>query len=61
MKADLIDTAYECGTKVSICQQPPKDYAESAALLFEHDIDSMSLNPDSVINVNGRVAEEGSR
>lgn len=57
MVADLIRTAHEHETKVGICGQAPSDYPEFAAFLVEQDIDSMSLNPDSVIEVRRRVAE----
>ena len=53
----LIDTAKENGRKVGICGQAPSDYPEFAAFLVEAGIDSMSLNPDSVIQVKRRVAE----
>ncbi|MDJ0596119.1 MAG: phosphoenolpyruvate synthase [Pleurocapsa sp. MO_226.B13] len=53
----LIDTAKEKGRKVGICGQAPSDYPDFAAFLVEAGIDSMSLNPDSVIQVKRRVAE----
>lgn len=53
----LIDTAKEKGRKVGICGQAPSDYPEFAAFLVEAGIDSMSLNPDSVIQVKRSVAE----
>lgn len=54
---DLIDTAHEYKTKVGICGQAPSDYPEFAAFLVEQGIDSMSLNPDSVIEAKRRVGE----
>jgi pyruvate,water dikinase len=39
-----------------ICGQVPSDYAEFAACLVEAGIDSISLNPDSVIAVKQDVA-----
>jgi pyruvate,water dikinase len=42
---------------VGICGQAPSDYPEFAAFLVEVGIDSISLNPDSVIQVKQRVAE----
>ncbi|MFO7801144.1 MAG: phosphoenolpyruvate synthase [Desulfovermiculus sp.] len=47
--------APEC--KVGICGQAPSDYPEFAAFLVREGIDSISLNPDSVLNVMRRVAE----
>ncbi len=55
--AELIDRAHSRETKVGICGQAPSDYPEFAAFLVEQGIDSMSLNPDSVITVKQRVAE----
>ena len=53
----LIDTAKEKGRKVGICGQAPSDYPDFAAFLVEAGIDSMSLNPDSVIQVKRSVAK----
>ena len=54
---DLIETAHANDTKVGICGQAPSDYPEFAAFLVRNQIDSMSLNPDSVLEVKRRVAE----
>ena len=56
--AALIDKAHRKKTKVGICGQAPSDYPEFAAFLVQEGIDSMSLNPDSVIRVKRRVAEQ---
>jgi len=48
---DVIHTAHEHDTKVGICGQAPSDYPEFAAFLVENGIDTMSLNPDSVVEV----------
>lgn len=53
---DLIKTAHEAGTKVGICGQAPSDYPEFAGFLVEAGIDSISVNPDSVMNVIEQVA-----
>jgi len=53
----LISAAHKKNTKVGICGQAPSDYPEFAAFLVENGIDSISLNPDSVIEVKKRVAE----
>jgi pyruvate,water dikinase len=54
----LIKTAKAAGRKVGICGQGPSDFPDFAAFLVELGIDSMSLNPDSVIQVKRRVAEQ---
>ncbi|MEM5786396.1 MAG: phosphoenolpyruvate synthase, partial [Syntrophobacteraceae bacterium] len=53
----LIETAHAARRKVGICGQAPSDYPEFAAFLVELGIDSISLNPDSVLHVKQRVAE----
>ncbi len=55
MMAVLIETAHKSKRKVGICGQAPSDYPELAAYLVELGIDSISLNPDSVIEVKRRV------
>lgn len=55
--ADLIATAHRCGRKVGICGQAPSDYPEFAAFLVDHGIDSVSLNPDSLIRTKQRILE----
>jgi len=57
MIAQLIRTARKNECKVGICGQAPSDYPEFAAFLVEQGIDSISLNPDSVIRVKRRVYE----
>jgi pyruvate,water dikinase len=47
--AMLIERAHRTGRKVGICGQAPSDYPEFAAFLVEKGIDSISLNPDSVL------------
>jgi pyruvate,water dikinase len=37
------------GRKIGICGQAPSDYPELAQFLIECGIDSLSLNPDSVL------------
>jgi len=44
-----IDGAKKAGKKIGICGQGPSDYPELAQFLVECDIDSMSLNPDTVL------------
>lgn len=52
-----IATAKENHRKIGICGQAPSDYPEFASFLVEQGIDSISLNPDSVIKTILRVAE----
>lgn len=53
----LIQKAHKRKRKVGICGQAPSDHPEFAAFLVRAGIDSISLNPDSVIKVIRRVAE----
>jgi pyruvate,water dikinase len=57
MIAQVIATAHEHDTTVGICGQAPSDYPEFAAFLVEAGIDSMSLNPDSVLDTIRCVAD----
>jgi pyruvate,water dikinase len=57
----LIHDAHEAGTKVGICGQAPSDFPDFAAFLVNAGIDSVSLNPDSVIRTRRRIAEEEQR
>lgn len=53
----LIKSAQATNRKVGICGQAPSDYPDFASFLVEAGIDSISLNPDSIIQVKRRVAE----
>ncbi|NPA32182.1 MAG: pyruvate, water dikinase [Aquificae bacterium] len=55
--AQLIKTAKEHGKKVGICGQAPSDFPEFAQFLVELGIDSISLNPDSVLKTMLAVVE----
>ncbi|MBF2037466.1 MAG: phosphoenolpyruvate synthase [Leptolyngbyaceae cyanobacterium T60_A2020_046] len=57
MVAQAIATAKAHGRKIGICGQGPSDYPEFARFLVEQGIDSMSLNPDSVIKTILDIAE----
>ena len=52
-----IETAKKYDRKIGICGQAPSDYPEFAKFLVEAGIDSMSLNPDSVLKTLLMVAE----
>ncbi|MBD3378977.1 MAG: phosphoenolpyruvate synthase [Candidatus Omnitrophica bacterium] len=56
MIADLLKAARKKKTKVGICGQAPSDYPRFAQFLVEEGIDTLSLNPDSVIEVTKAVA-----
>ncbi|MEH1909638.1 phosphoenolpyruvate synthase [Nostoc sp.] len=56
-----IEVAKRCDRKIGICGQAPSDYPEFAQFLVEQGIDSISLNPDSVLKTMLEVAKvEGS-
>lgn len=57
MIRQAIRSARKTGTKIGICGQAPSDYPDFAGFLVEEGIDSISLNPDSVIGVLRRLAE----
>jgi pyruvate,water dikinase len=42
---------------VGICGQAPSDYPDFAAFLVEAGIDTISLNPDSVLQVKRYIAQ----
>lgn len=51
-----IATAKQCDRKIGICGQAPSDYPEFAQFLVEQGIDSISLNPDSVLKTLLEIA-----
>jgi pyruvate,water dikinase len=57
----LIDIAREHDTPVGICGQAPSDYPEFAEFLVQTGIDSISVNPDSVMNVLEHIARAETR
>ncbi|MHA2203245.1 MAG: phosphoenolpyruvate synthase [Candidatus Hodarchaeales archaeon] len=54
----VIDTAKEKGRKIGICGQAPSDFPEFATFLVECGIDSMSLNPDTVVKTKLDIAKK---
>jgi pyruvate, water dikinase len=57
-----ITAAKQCDRKIGICGQAPSDYPEFAQFLVEQGIDSISLNPDSVLKTRLAIAQlESSR
>jgi pyruvate,water dikinase len=57
MVRNAIADVKEKGRKIGICGQAPSDYPEFAKFLVEEGIDSISLNPDSVLKTLLMVAE----
>jgi len=51
-----IDAAKRNGKKIGICGQAPSDYPEFTRFLVEQGIDSISLNPDTVLKTRIAVA-----
>ena len=58
MVKQVIRTAKQHGRKIGICGQAPSDYPEFAQFLVEEGINSISLNPDSVLKTLIMVSEE---
>ncbi|PMB17164.1 phosphoenolpyruvate synthase [Fischerella thermalis] len=56
MIAKAISTVKQHGRKIGICGQAPSDYPEFARFLVEQGIDSISLNPDSVLKTLLEIA-----
>jgi pyruvate,water dikinase len=54
---DVIRRARACGRKVGICGQAPSDYPEFARFLVACGIDSISLNPDTVLRTTQEIVE----
>jgi pyruvate,water dikinase len=57
MIADVIAAARAKNRKIGICGQAPSDYPEFAQFLVEQKIDSISLNPDSVLRTMVAIGE----
>ena len=53
----VIERAKANNRKIGICGQAPSDYPEFARFLVEQGIDSISLNPDSVLKTILDIAE----
>jgi pyruvate,water dikinase len=58
MIADVIAVCRAKGRKIGICGQAPSDYPEFAHFLVEQGIDSISLNPDSVLETTLALLEK---
>jgi pyruvate,water dikinase len=57
MIRQVISKAKQKGRKVGICGQAPSDYPEFASFLVELGIDSISLNPDSLLKTLLHIAK----
>ena len=57
MVAMAIDAAIRNGKKIGICGQAPSDYPEFAEFLVQRGINSISLNPDTVIQTTHHILE----
>ena len=57
MVAIAIEAARRNGKKIGICGQAPSDYPEFAEFLVQKGINSISLNPDTVIQTTQHILE----
>ena len=55
--AEAIRRVKACGRKIGICGQAPSDYPEFARFLVSCGIDSISLNPDTVLKTTRDLVE----
>ncbi|MFA5936307.1 MAG: phosphoenolpyruvate synthase [Candidatus Paceibacterota bacterium] len=56
--AEIIHKCREKGKYIGICGQAPSDYPEFAQFLVDEGIESMSLNPDTIIKIIMALAEK---
>ena len=56
MIQDVIKKVHKKKKKVGICGQAPSDFPDFAEFLVEQGIDSISLNPDTVVSTRVRIA-----
>ena len=57
MIAQVIAACRARGRKIGICGQAPSDYPDFAQFLVEQGIDSISLNPDTVLKTTAAILE----
>ena len=57
MISNVIQKAQAKGRKIGICGQAPSDYPEFARFLVGQGIDSISLNPDSLLKTTSAILE----
>ncbi len=58
MIAQVIAVCRARQRKIGICGQAPSDYPDFAQFLVEHGIDSISLNPDTVLKTTVAILEQ---
>jgi pyruvate,water dikinase len=61
VKKLIASVIYDCravGCKIGICGQAPSDYPDFAQFLVEHGINSISLNPDTVLKTTLAILEK---
>lgn len=58
MIAEVIRVCRDHGKKIGICGQAPSDYPDFARFLVQQGINSISLNPDSVLKTTLAVLNE---
>jgi len=62
MISQVIKKVKPIGCKIGICGQAPSDYPEFVEFLVQEGIDSISINPDSILAVRKKIKEcEASR
>ena len=61
MVTHAIKMAKKHKCKIGICGQGPSDHPDFAAFLVEQGIDSMSLNPDTVLKTTMMILEKEKR
>ena len=54
---ELIQVAHKRGMKVGICGQGPSDFPDLAEFLVREGIDSISINPDTVLKASLNIIE----
>ena len=58
MIAQVINTCHAKGRKIGICGQAPSDYPEFAQFLVAQGINSISLNPDTVLKTTLAILQQ---
>ena len=61
MISRVIKTAHKHHRKIGICGQAPSDYPEFAQFLVTQGIESISLNPDTVVRTTVAVSQQEKR
>jgi pyruvate,water dikinase len=61
MVSQVIKTARKKKRKIGICGQAPSDFPDFAEFLVEQGIDSISLNPDTVVKTRLKIAKKEGR